>query len=137
MKRDHPEYARRWSRYFIREEKIYDTKDLPTRGDPQVQNDLIHQNTLNFTQNGRRVGEPVVANSLPQALLLQTLATCGVRGLVRVPHDPDACQRIHTRFSRWYQEREEALTRILSERVGDEELLTRVRAAVDRELVVA
>ncbi len=74
---------------------------------------------------GGRVDEPRGARG--QATGVQGAGVQGARPLAAG----------HWRPGGRYQAREGTLTRILAECVGDEELLTRVRAAVDRELVVA
>mgnify|MGYP006275453941 CR=1 FL=1 len=136
IKDSQPELMQSWSRHFMEGVKPFDTYDLPLEGSVEVVDDLIHQNTLKFSR-GRRTTGMVEAASLQQAALVRDLAEAGVRGLVRVPHEPDAVERVHGRFRRWMEQREQAIRELIEQRTGDEELQERIYASLNEGLSVA
>ncbi len=136
VEKDHPQLLKTWSMHFIHGEPLFDTYDLPTEGEVELLDDLIHQNALRFYKGKRTLGL-VEPRSSEQAKLLISLAGAGVRGLVRVPHDAKTAVGVHKRFGGWLEEREQTLNRLIEERTSDEELQERVYGVVSQRLALA
>lgn len=135
VEKEHPHLVKTWTMHFIHGEPLFDTYDVPTEGEVELLDDLIHQNAVRFRKGKRTLGL-VETGSGEQAKLLAALAGAGVRGLVRVPHDPTRAAALHKRFRDWLEERERTLNRLIEERTGDEELQERVYGVVAQRLAL-
>jgi hypothetical protein len=60
--------------------------------------------------------------SREQAALVATVASTGIRGLVRVPLDADACVNVQRRYRLFVEDREQKLRAMIAERTGDADL---------------
>ncbi|MEZ6192486.1 MAG: hypothetical protein R3C45_14515 [Phycisphaerales bacterium] len=128
---------RTWSgQTSIRGEPTFATCMTSLReGEAELLDDLLHQNAVRF-RKGRRTMGLIEPRSGEQAKLLLTLARAGMKGLVRVPHDPTRAAALHRTFKDWLEERDRVLNQLIGERTGDEELQERVFGLVTQQLAL-
>ena len=129
LKKEHPELIRSWVRHFLRRDELFVTYEVPREGTPQRLDDLIHENVVRFTRNGKTLAD--VATDRPEhAALIETLAHAGVRSFVRVPLDPERAAELHATFRGWWQQRRTTLEQLITQRTGDEDLRDRTLRAL-------
>lgn len=56
LRQEHPEYARTYPDSFLDGETAFDTYELPSDSDPELLDDLIHQNEIRFRRGRRTMG---------------------------------------------------------------------------------
>ena len=96
MTENHPDLLRAYDPDFLDLTKPFDTFDLPGEGIPHPLkeiNPLLYDLGVVFMkeQETHRQSRHQDSGAIPLIILL---AESGVHGLVRVPHDPDECERV-------------------------------------------
>lgn len=130
LKEEFPSVLQTWDRnFFDARAYAFDTYEVPLDGQPELLNDLVHQNTLRFTKGNRKYGD-VETRTEEQAALLMALAQAGIRGFVRVPLDRKVAAELHGKFAKWWQQRMQTIQELIQQRTSDEELQERTLAAL-------
>jgi hypothetical protein len=62
--------------------------------------------------------------------LIILLVMSGVRGLVRLPHDKDECDRITLEYGDFLRQREDTIRELIANRTLDEEMQGKIFAAL-------
>ena len=70
-----------------------------------------------------------------QVPLVVLLAANGLRGLVRVPHEAQECQRVADAFQEFLYQRETAIRELIAQRTADEDLQEKISEALQRLLL--
>ena len=113
---------------FFNDSEAFDTYEIPTVGEPRAVSTLFIPHGIAF---GTRAKEEVVTIKLrEQVPLLIALARDGIRGYVRVPHDPAESKRLALDYDAFVTEREQILTELIEDRSNDEGVQAAIRAAL-------
>jgi hypothetical protein len=134
LETNHAALLRRYDPDVIDRKQPYDTYDVPLEGEPQEHSTLFYPHCVLFTRGGRTVGS-VEVRSKAQSSLLASLARSGIRGLVRVPYEPEESQRVHRRYEDLLVAREERIRTLVAERATDPDLQEKVVDLISAKLL--
>ena len=110
---------------FLDPSKPYDTYELPSVGNACNGQTLFAAHGVAFIR-GKKTFAMVETKNAAQDGLIVLLARCGVRGLVRVPHDEAECQRVCDRYSDLVGRREMRVRELIQLRTKDEDVQVRI-----------
>lgn len=123
-------------RDFVNLDQPYITLDLPAVGEPEVHEDIFARDGSVRFLKGKRQISLVPTKNREQAALVASIALSGVRGLTRVPLDPNECSGLKDRYEKFIRDRDMRLSALVSERTADpdlqEEVVGALRALIDR-----
>jgi len=132
IQEEHGGLLRRYDPDFLDLAKPFDTFELPAEGMPQPlkdSNPLLYDRGVVFLKGKKPLSN--INTKIPeQDPLIILLARSGIRGLVRIPHDPEECQRLHQEFDAYLRRREEALRELIANRTLDKEMQEKIFAAL-------
>ncbi len=124
MSESHPDLLRCYDPDFLDLTKPFDTFELPAEGIPhplKEVNPLLYDLGVVFMKGKKPVAN--IDTKIPeQDPLVILLAGSGMHGLVRVPHDPEECRRLHHEFTGFLHRREETIRELSANRTLDDEV---------------
>ena len=121
-----PRLVRQYDPEFIDKAKPYDTFEFPTEGNPQHFSDMFSAHGVEFRKGKTKRTGFIETKSMSQAELIILLASSGVRGLVRVPHEAAECLTVLNTYERFVRERERRIWELIEERTTDEEMQEKI-----------
>ena len=62
--------------------------------------------------------------------LIILLAGSGIHGLVRIPHEPEECERLYHEYGDFLRRREETVRELIANRTLDEEMQEKIYSAL-------
>lgn len=128
MRGSHPELLRRYDPDFLDLAKPFDTFDLPGEGVPQPLKDanpLLYDKGVVFLK-GKKPLANLITKIPEQDPLIILLAESGIHGLVRVPHEPEECGRLHQEYAAFLRRREETVRELIANRTLDEDMQEKI-----------
>jgi hypothetical protein len=132
IQEDHGDLLRRYDPDFLDLSRPFDTLDLPGEGIPHPMKDLnplLYDRGVVFMK-GKKPLANVITKIPEQDPLILLLARSGIHGLVRVPHDPEECQRLHHAYAAFLRRREETIRELIANRTLDEEMQEKIYTAL-------
>ncbi len=114
---------------FIDTNKPFDTFDLPHEGSPESVKDILSPHGVRF-KKGKRELVFIKTKIEEQDVLVVLVASSGVRGLVRVPHEADEAARIYERYRRFINQRERRIRELIESRTADEDMQEKIYEAL-------
>lgn len=133
LKSDAPDAVKSYDADLLGFCEDWNSFELPAMGVPRLAGDLMEGQGVEFTHGLRRVG--FVAAADEQLDLLYDLAVAGIRGIVRIPADPEACRQTRARLDTYLNERDSRVAEMADYMVADEDTRARVIAAASRLLL--
>jgi hypothetical protein len=132
LQEDYPDLLRLYDPDFLNVDKSFDTFDLPGEGIPQPLKDtnpLLYDHGVVFMKGKKPLAD--INTKIPeQDPLIILLSKSGLHGLVRVPHDPDECQRLQHEFATFLHHRDETIRELIANRTLDEDMQEKIYAAL-------
>jgi hypothetical protein len=130
IKDNNGQYLRSYSD-FLDMDRPFNTFDLPADGIPEVHDDMFApQGSVRFMK-GRKQISILPTKTREQAALVAFIAAHGVRGLTRVPFDPQDCASLRKRYEAFIGDRARRFRSMIADRTGDEDLQDRIFAALN------
>ena len=118
-------------RDFLDLDRPFDTLDVPSTGDPEVNDDMFAPNgSVRFTK-GRRQLSLLPTRTRPQAALVASLAAKGVRGLTRIPINADDCATLGKRYAAFIDDRARRMRAMIEDRTGDKDIQDQIFSALN------
>ena len=111
IQENHPDLLSRYDPDFLDLTKPFDTFDLPGEGVPQALKDtnpLLYDRGVVFLK-GKKPLANLITKIPEQDPLIILLARSGLHGLVRLPHDPEECQRLYQEYADFLRLRDETI----------------------------
>ncbi len=112
---------------FIDRNEPFDSHDLPDIGTPKISADMFNGNGLTFAKGKRNTGH-VSTQHKRQDDLIMLLVEDGYRGLIRVPHTKEECNRVLNQYARFVKKRDAKLNELVADRTSDEDLQEKIFA---------
>ncbi len=117
---------------FLNPIKPFDTFELPTEGIPHLQkevNPLLYDLGVVFMKGKKPIAN--IETKIPgQDPLILLLAGSGMRGLVRVPHQPEECERLYLEYGDFLRRQEETVRELITNRTLDEDMQGKIHTAL-------
>ncbi len=111
---------------FLDVSRLYSTFDLPVVGVAEVHTDMFApQGSVRFMK-GRKQIAIMPTKTREQAALVALIAAQGIRGLTRVPLDPQECIELGNRYEAFVKDRAQRLRSMIAERTRDPDLQDRI-----------
>ena len=111
--------------------RSYSTFDLPVAGVAEVHEDMFApQGSVRFMK-GRKQIAILPTETREQAALVALISAQGVRGLTRVPLDPQDCISRRKRYEAFIEDRAQRLRALIADRTGDPDLQERILDALN------
>jgi hypothetical protein len=132
IQENHPDLLSRYDPDFLDLTQPFDTFDLPGEGLPQPLKDtnpLLYDRGVVFLK-GKKPLANLITKIPEQDPIVILLAHSGLHGLVRVPHDPEECRRLHQEFAAFLRRRDETIRELIANRTLDEEMQEKIYAAL-------
>ncbi|AEB09240.1 HsdM family class I SAM-dependent methyltransferase [Desulfobacca acetoxidans] len=134
IQNDYPLLLRRYEPDFLDVSKPYDVFDLPAEGHPAPLRDLYHDSAVVFMKGAKKIG--LVPVAIPEHVpFVVLLAENNVRGLVRVPHAGEECERVGNAFQEFLYQREAVLRELIAKRTVDEDLQEKIYESLQKLLL--
>ncbi len=124
----HPRILKTYYTGFFDDANPFDTYDIPKSGEPKPVSTLFQPNGITFGTGAK--AETIAIKVPEQVALVVTLARDGIRGYVRVPHDPAESTRLAEAYASFIDERDRILEDIVESRTNDEGLQAAIRTAL-------
>lgn len=121
-------------RDFVDLNKPHSTFDLPALGVPEVHEDIFARDGSVRFLRGRKQISLVPTKNRAQAALVATIASHGIRGLVRVPLSADECAHVGKRYETFVASRDKRLRTLIAERTGDPDLQDEIYIRLEERL---
>jgi hypothetical protein len=137
IQENHPDLLSRYDPDFLNLTKPFDTFDLPGEGIPQALKDtnpLLYDRGVVFLK-GKKPFANLITKIPEQDPLIIILAHSGIHGLVRLPHDPEECQRLYHEYADFLRLRDETIRKLIADRTLDEEMQEKIYAALMPQLI--
>lgn len=134
LQAEHSSLLWRYDPDVIDRRQPFDTYDLPAEGEAEEHAMLFQPHAVVFRRNGKVAGT-VDARSGPQAALLVRLAQSGLRGLVRVPHAAEECERVLRRYTELLAAREARVRTLVANRTSDPAMEEKVMELLAEKLL--
>jgi hypothetical protein len=115
----HRPLLRRYDPDFLDKSKPFDTFELPAEGLPELHKSLFDAFGVAFMK-GKKTIAVVGTKTSSQDPLVILVGKSGVRGLVRIPHEEEECNRVLKRYGDFVQLRENRIHEIIEHRTADE-----------------
>jgi hypothetical protein len=132
MSQSHPDLLRGYDPDFLDLTKPFDTFDFPGEGVPQALKDtnpLLYDRGVVFLKGKKPLAN--INTKIPeQDPLIILLARSGIQGLVRVPHEPEECERLYQEYGDFLRRREETVRELIANRTLDEDMQEKIYAAL-------
>jgi hypothetical protein len=132
IQENHGGLLRRYDPDFLDLTKPFDTFELPAEGIPHPQkevNPLLYDLGVVFMKGKKPVAN--IDTKIPeQDRLIILLAGSGMHGLVRLPHDPEECERLYHEYADFLHRREETIRERIADRTLDEDMQEKIYAAL-------
>ena len=132
MSESHPDLLRGYDPDFLDLTKPFDTFDLPGESVPQALKDtnpLLYDRGVVFLK-GKKPFANLITKIPEQDPLIILLAGSGIHGLVRVPHEPEECDRLYHEYAAFLCRREETIRELIANRTLDEDMQEKIYAAL-------
>jgi hypothetical protein len=132
IQESHPDLLSRYDPDFLDLSQPFDTFDLPGEGVPQALKDtnpLLYDRGVVFLK-GKKPLTNLITKIPEQDPLVILLARSGLHGLVRLPHDPEECQRLYRQYDDFLRRREADVRELIADRTLDEELQEKIYGAL-------
>lgn len=116
---------------FVDVTRPYSTFDLPATGVAEVHEDMFApQGSVRFMK-GRKQIAILPTKTREQAALVALIAGQGIRGLTRVPLEPQDCIGLRKRYEAFVEDRTQRLRTMIADRTGDPDLQDRIFNALE------
>lgn len=116
---------------FVDVTRPYSTFDLPATGVAEVHEDMFApQGSVRFMK-GRKQIVILPTKTREQAALVALIAGQGIRGLTRVPLEPQDCIGLRKRYEAFVEDRTQRLRTMIADRTGDPDLQDRIFNALE------
>jgi hypothetical protein len=132
MSESHSDLLRGYDPDFLDLAKPFDTFELPAEGIPQALKDtnpLLYDRGVVFLK-GKKPLVNIITKNPEQDPLIILLAGSGIHGLVRVPHEPEECERLYHEYGDFLRRREETVRELIADRTRDEDMQEKIYAAL-------
>jgi hypothetical protein len=132
MSESHPDLLRGYDPDFLDPTKPFDTFDLPGEGVPHLLKDtnpLLYDRGVVFLK-GKKPLANLITKTPEQDPLIILLARSGLHGLVRLPHDPEECRRLHQEYADFLRLRDETIQELIANRTLDEDMQGKIYTAL-------
>ena len=137
IQESHPDLLLSYDPDFLDQNQPFDTIELPGEGVPQPLKDinpLLYDRGVVFMKGKKPIASP--ATKIPeQDPLIIMLAESGIHGLVRLPHEPDECERVCQKYGDFLRRREETILELIANRTLDEEMQEKIYTAIIPQLL--
>ena len=137
IQENYSDLLRRYDPDFLDLNKPFDTFDLPGEGAPQALKDtnpLLYDRGVVFLK-GKKPITNLITKIPEQDTLIMLLARSGSHGLVRLPHDPQECQRLYCEYAEFLRLRDETIRELIANRTLDEEMQEKIYSALMPQLL--
>jgi hypothetical protein len=123
-------------RNFIDMDRPYSTFDLPHVGTSEVHEDIFApQGSVRFMK-GRKQISLLPTKNREQANLVALLASRGIRGLIRVPLEPEDSSSLQRKYLAFVKDRDRKLQAMIAERTSDPDLQEQIFQALDEAITL-
>ncbi|MEM9704113.1 MAG: SAM-dependent methyltransferase, partial [Planctomycetota bacterium] len=126
----HPALLRRYDPDFFSRSGAFDTYVAPAEGLPSPVKDELYDDSGVLFLDGKRVVDELKTRNTQQDALLVAVVRGGVRGAIRVPTDPTACDRLRAKWQKHVAERTATVDALIADRTADEATQANIRTAL-------
>jgi methylase of polypeptide subunit release factors len=117
-------------RDFLDRERPYSTFDVPQIGVAEIHEDIFAPHGSVRFMKGRKQIALLPVKVRAQASLIASLASNGIRGLIRVPLASEECVGVQKRYESFVSHRDQKLRGMIADRTGDPDLQEQVFGAL-------
>ncbi len=109
-------------RDFVDLSRPYSTFEVPAAGVAEMHADIFAPDGSVRFMKGRKQIAILPTKTKDQATLVVAIANQGIRGLTRVPLEPEDCTSLRKRYEAFVEDRARRLRAMISDRTGDPDL---------------
>jgi len=112
----------------------YDTYDFPSEGTATTDQGLFNSHGVAFMKGKKTLAVIDTKNEAQDALII-AVASTGVRGLVRIPHDELECRRVLGEFETFIAHRSQRARELIEARTADADLQEKIMQSLNTLLL--